>query len=179
MTYPVFASGDVLNAADMNGVGLWLVKSQTIGTGVSSVTVTDAFSSQYTNYKILVAGGSSTTDNSISMRLGSTTANYYYAMVYGNYTGGSAVANVNNGAGWTFAGTNSANGNNVNLDIIRPFESARTAISGLYVGPWTGGVNGAFGGFLNDASSYTAFTLTAGGGGTMTGGVIYVYGYRN
>ena len=44
MSFPVFASGDVLNASDMNGVGLWLVKTQTIGTGVSSVVVTGAFS---------------------------------------------------------------------------------------------------------------------------------------
>jgi hypothetical protein len=31
-------------------------------------------------------------------------------------------------------------------------------------------------GFLNDANSYTAFTLTT-GSGTITGGTIYVYGY--
>jgi len=40
MTFPVFASGDVLNASDMNGVGLWLVKTQAVGSGVASVTVT-------------------------------------------------------------------------------------------------------------------------------------------
>ena len=54
MTYPVFATGDVLNASDMNAVGLWLVKTQTIGSGVGSVAVTGAFSADYDNYKIIV-----------------------------------------------------------------------------------------------------------------------------
>jgi hypothetical protein len=33
-------------------------------------------------------------------------------------------------------------------------------------------------GFLNDTTSYTAFTLTA-NSGTLTGGEIRVYGYQN
>jgi len=49
MTYPSFTSGDILTAADMNAVGLWLVKTQTVGTAVSSVQVTGAFSSTYDN----------------------------------------------------------------------------------------------------------------------------------
>ncbi len=49
MTYPSFSAGDILTAADMNAVGLWLVKTQTVGTAVASVTVTDAFSSTYDN----------------------------------------------------------------------------------------------------------------------------------
>jgi hypothetical protein len=50
MTYP-WAAGEVLTAADLNNyAGLVLVKSQTIGSGVSSVTVTNAFSSTFENY---------------------------------------------------------------------------------------------------------------------------------
>jgi hypothetical protein len=36
---------------------LTLIKTQTIGTAVSSVTVTGAFSTTYDNYKIIVSGG--------------------------------------------------------------------------------------------------------------------------
>ena len=57
MTYPSFSAGEVFRAQDANAVGLWLVKSQTIGTGVSSVTVTDAFSADYDSYKIVISGG--------------------------------------------------------------------------------------------------------------------------
>ena len=66
MSYPVFASGDVLNASDMNGVGLWLVKTQVIGTAVSSVTVTSAFTTDYDQYMITVTGGTFNTKNSFS-----------------------------------------------------------------------------------------------------------------
>jgi hypothetical protein len=49
MTFPVFASGDVLNASDMNAVGTWLVDSHTFTT-VSSVTRSNVYTSNYTNY---------------------------------------------------------------------------------------------------------------------------------
>ena len=68
MTYPVFASGDVLNASDMNAVGMWLVKTQTIGTAVSSVQVTNAFSTNYRNYLILLDGGVGSTSSDIALR---------------------------------------------------------------------------------------------------------------
>jgi hypothetical protein len=179
MTFPVFASGDVLNASDMNGVGLWLVKSQTIGSPVTSVTVTGAFSADYENYRIVVSGGSASADGGLTLTLGSTAAGYYYSMIYSNYTGGSAVAAVNNGAAWTNAGTFTTNANTVVMDILRPFESDQTAICGTYIGVNTGGVNGQYGGYLNNTTSYTAFTLATTGGATMSGGTIRVYGYRN
>jgi hypothetical protein len=44
MTYP-WSSGEVLTAADLNAyAGLILVKTQTIGTAVSSVTLSNVFS---------------------------------------------------------------------------------------------------------------------------------------
>ena len=53
-TPPVFSAGAVLTAAQMNAVGLWEIKTQTIGTGVASFEVTGAFSSDYDNYKIVI-----------------------------------------------------------------------------------------------------------------------------
>ncbi len=85
MSYPVFATGDVLNASDMNAVGLWLVKSQTIGTGVSSVTVTGAFSANYDRYKITVSGGVASTPLDIRLTLGSTATGYYGFLFYRAY----------------------------------------------------------------------------------------------
>ena len=65
MALPVtFVAGDVLEAAQLNSNftylegagGFTLIKSETIGTTVASVTVTDAFSSTYISYKIIVDG---------------------------------------------------------------------------------------------------------------------------
>ena len=178
-TPPTFTAYTPLTAAQLNQAGLWLVKTQTIGTGVASVTVTGTFSADYENYRIIVSGGSASADGGLTMTLGSTAAGYYYSMIYSNYTGGSAVAAVNNGAAWTNVGTFTTNANTVVMDILRPFESDQTAICGTYIGVNTGGVNGQYGGFLNNTTSYTAFTLATTGGATMTGGTIRVYGYRN
>ena len=55
MTYPTFASGDVLTASDMNAVGLWLI-NETIVTGgtATSISFNNVFSSSYANYHILL-----------------------------------------------------------------------------------------------------------------------------
>ena len=66
-TPPTFSSGAVLTAAQMNSVGMWLVKTQTVGTAVSSVTVTGAFSADYDNYLILMSGGTGSDSASISI----------------------------------------------------------------------------------------------------------------
>ena len=61
---PTYTAGEILTSADMNDVstlgnyqGLFHIKTQTIGTAVSSVTVTGAFSSDFDNYLITVTGG--------------------------------------------------------------------------------------------------------------------------
>lgn len=180
MTYPVFASGDVLNASDMNAVGLWLIKTQSIGTAVSSVTVTGAFSSDYENYKIIINSGvSSATDADIRMTLGSTATGYYAA---GFYTGGSWGAVVTaqrqtNAAYWAnVAGSTSTLSGDIELrspnlaKVTEMFSRTNSASTSGYTNYWAG--------YLNDTTQYTAFTLTL-GSGTITGGTIRVYGYRN
>ena len=54
MTYP-WSSGEVLTAADLNAyAGLVLLSTTTITPGVTSVTVSSAFSSTFDNYRIIV-----------------------------------------------------------------------------------------------------------------------------
>ena len=67
--------------------GLQLIKKQTIGSGVSSVIVTSAFSATYTNYLITVNDTAiSTTNDSIAvqMRTGTTTntSHYNYRLIF-------------------------------------------------------------------------------------------------
>ena len=177
MTYPVFASGDVLNASDMNGVGLWLVKSQAVGTGVSSVTVTGAFSADYDNYRITYTGGVGSGASALSMKLGATAAGYYSQLVYATYAATTVNANVpdNNGAQWSYVGAMSTSMARVSCELFNPFLSARTQFNGSYVDT---ALSGQMAGYLDNTTSYTAFTITP-GSGTLTGGTIRVYGYRN
>jgi len=110
MSYPSFNVGEVLTAADMNAVGLWLVKTQTIGTSVSSVQVTSAFSANYDNYLIILAGGSGT-QAGLRMTLGATTTGYYSHTVYNVYTTNTVLGfGPGNSNNWGNAGYSTSNG---------------------------------------------------------------------
>jgi hypothetical protein len=175
MSFPSFASGEVLTAADMNAVGLWLVKSQAVGTGVSSVTVTGAFSADYDNYKVIYADGAGSTIAVINMRLGSTAAGYFNAGMIVPYTGATSASQNNNAAQWSPVGVFASDYANLNFEILSPFLSKKTFIAWDYL--YATGEYIRAGGYLNDTSSYTSFTIIT-GGGTLTGGTIRVYGYR-
>ena len=156
--------------------GLRLIKKQTIGSAVSSVTVTNAFSATYDNYKIIVTGGTATNDDLLQFRLGSTTTGYYaarYGFGWGfpQYTQG-----LSNQAIYPFIGEICANGLNGNVEVWQPFNAKQTIFQGLSSKPVTTGGFLLHSGFLNNTTSYTDFTVSA-GSGTITGGAIYVYGY--
>jgi hypothetical protein len=157
--------------------GLRLVKKQTIGTGVSSVTVTGAFSATYDNYKIIVSGGVGSAATGLGLKLGATTTGYYMGLLAVTYSNaGNDFASVNNGASFSFAGRASTDSLWANLELNAPFLSKNTFISAPVQNAATGGSAGATAGYLNNTTSYTDFTFTP-ATGTLTGGTIYVYGY--
>ena len=155
--------------------GLVFVKSQTVGTGVSSVSVSDAFSATYDNYKIVYTGGTGSTTTSIRMALGSANTEYYMMLTFVAWTSSAyTFLGVNNGAHWTTVGSMDANQTAVNLDVLNPFASKYTMFSGMYV---RSDLGGPIFGVQKSTSSFTAFTLTP-DSGTLTGGLVTVYGYR-
>ena len=157
--------------------GLVLVAAQTIGTTVASVTVTGAFSSTYDAYKIVVSGGtSSVADEFLGMTLGATATGYYNAYSGIVYSTGSATLVVNNNAAsWTRVGALNSGGIQANFDLVAPNLAKWTTISGTHV---FAGSARSFGGYVDNSTQYTAFTLTP-ASGTLTGGTIRVYGYAN
>ena len=174
-TPPTFSSGAVLTAAQMNKVGLWLVKTQTIGSAVSSVTVSDAFSADYDNYLITVSGGVGSTGSFFKMTLGASTTGYYQArqgLVYA--TGGRSDGAENNATSWPAIGSISTNGLSIYLSINNPFLAKYTQQSSNYVSASSAAVQN---GEHQVATSYSSFTIAA-LSGTVTGGTIAVYGYK-
>ena len=177
-TPPDFTAGQILTAAQMNQVGLWLIKTQTIGSAVSTVTVSDVFSADYDSYKVIVSGGTSSTFQAMALRLGATTTGYYAAYTGVGYTTAAAVlAANNNAANFTQVGIAGTNGLQLNVDIVGPNLAKNTFIDGGTGFNSAGSSGYVYAGFLNDTTQYTAFTLIV--GGTITGGTITVYGYRN
>ena len=177
-TPPTFSSGAVLTAAQMNGVGLWLVKTQTVGSAVSSVTVTGAFSADYDNYLILLSGGTASTAASIGIEIGGSTTGYYGFMSYGDATTNTILgAGRNNTALLNWVGGCLSAGQNahVRVEVLAPFKAAYTKFAnGVYQ---NAGAYGTMQGEHRVATSYTSFKLVP-DAGTMTGGTIAVYGYK-
>jgi hypothetical protein len=175
-TPPDFTSGAVLTAAQMNAVGLWLVKTATIGSSVASISVSSAFSSDFDNYKIVISGGVASTDLGIQLQMGSTATGYYATYIYSAYSGTTVAGfNTNNGASWAVGASSSA-GHQVSIDLLNPFLAKRTSFGGFNQNTTTNA--GPVTGYLANSTSYTGFTVTL-TSGTLTGGTIKVYGYRN
>jgi hypothetical protein len=177
MTYPTFNSGDALTAAEMNAVGLWLVKSQTIGTSVSSVGVTAAFSADYDNYIVTISGGAnSIAGNALDLKLGSTVTGYYFSMIYTSWNNVVTAAGQANVGRIDYVGHAGTQGLNAFIEINSPYLAKNTTVRASIQNSTNYG--GTTNGFLNNTTSYTNFTI-ANTGGTMTGGTIRVYGMRN
>ena len=183
---PTYSAGQILTSDDMNDVstlgnyqGLFWIKSQTVGSAVTSVTVSSAFSSDFDSYRIIYSGGSASTGADLRMTLGASAASYYSSVTYSSYAGSNGNFGYNNLAYWQ-AGQAQTSGNSVALDVHRPFLAERTFMQGSIVSMNTSvfGYQGHLGGFHNVATSYSAFTLTT-STGNITGGTIRVYGYRN
>jgi hypothetical protein len=158
--------------------GLTLVKQQTIGSSVTTVTVSDAFTSSYDNYRILISGGSGANTGSITMQLGATSTGYYLAGFYQSF---SATPTLNaygftNGSSFN-VGYMSANGIGSMIDMNNPNDADETIFSVKQITLATGGTLAFYQGYLNNTTSYTAFTLTF--EYAQTGGEIRVYGYQN
>jgi hypothetical protein len=148
----------------------------TIGSGVSFVSITGAFSAAYDNYKIVISGGSASTPNNLILSLNGATSGYYESLIYATYAGGSpTTAASNNGVNWPFVGDANANGLTLNLELLDPFLAKTTRLNGAYI---TLNNSGYFGGYQGTANSYSGFSVTA-TSGTMTGGTIRIYGYNN
>lgn len=179
-TPPVFSVGQYNTAAYMNSIGLWLVKTQTVGTAVTSVTVTGAFSADYNYYLITYQGGTLSALADLGFYFGATPpANgYSESQLFSRYdTGASGVSTVNNGAQWQFIGGGDTQGTFLQMHVYNPFNS------GLRKYMTFQGLTGVFSvhgtGIFDNTSSYTSFTIDPFGATTMTGGTIRVYGYRN
>lgn len=165
--------------APASASALTLISATTIGSAVSSVTVSSAFSSTYDNYLILLNGGSaSVAADYIYLTLGATAAGY-------NQGGSSSVYSASNLGPERRANTTSWYGGYMNtagingqITLMGPNQTENTFINAVFASGRTADAGYQIPGFLNDTTAYTAFTLTT-GSGTITGGTIRVYGYAN
>lgn len=185
MPLTTYTAGEVLTAASLNNNftvaaaagGLNLISATTIGSAVSSVTISSAFSATYDNYKIVVSGGAGTLANgNMGFSLGASATGYYSSVAGLVFATGVPITYaISNSSSFTRAGSATTNGINVVLEVNSPFLAKYTYISGSVSYTDEGG---SLNGVHEVATSYTAFTITP-SSGTLTGGTVRVYGYSN
>ena len=161
--------------------GLTLISATTIGVAATSVTVSNAFSATYDNYLITVSGGvGSNAQARLDLQLGSITTGYYYKEIFGSWANNtvSGVGTANDSLfGGVFRGSTDVLCGQVM--VFAPFLTKKKSIVYHNIETRTAGFYETGGGFLDNATSVTAFTLTPAASTTVTGGTIRVYGLAN
>jgi hypothetical protein len=172
------ALGDAIDATVFGlGTGLTLIKTQTIGTAVSTVTVTNAFSATYDVYQIIIRGANgSNDDNNVYLKFNNSTGSTYnYGGQVVNNAGVSGIVNTaNSSVGMYCILTGSQTNISSRIEVFNPFAANNTAITAQFSGQNYGG---NITGQDKNAVSQTGFIISA-PSSTLTGGTIYVYGYK-
>ena len=149
----------------------------TIGTSNTSVTVSNAFSATYDNYKIVVSGGISSAQVALKLEIGGSAGSYYGTYIYANYATATPLsATINAQTSMLYAGGADINTLNMNLELQNPFLAKTTNIQALMVA-W-GNNRGTAVCDHEVASSFTSFRIFP-DSGNISSGTIRVYGYRN
>jgi len=147
----------------------------TIGSAVTSVTVTGAFSTTYDAYKIVISGGAGSTESQLRLQIGSVTSGYFSGASFVYFSGAGIVSvRENNGSIFGNIGNTKPNGIFANIEVNSPFLTKQTLV-GYYASETEGSLVGA--GHITDTASHTSFIIDT-PSGTMTGGTISIYGYR-
>ena len=131
----------------------------------STVTFSNVFSATYDNYLISLSNVTSTGNAFTTMRLGTTATGYYNSFLGNAYTNSAQFDSV------CYMGTSGGAGT---VNIGNPFLAKFTVMSAFIPNLPTASNSSYTGGFLNNTTSYTDFSLS---GGSFTAGTVNIYGY--
>lgn len=174
------ALGDAIDATvfGLPSGGLTLVT--TVALSSTSTTVTNCFTSTYTNYLIVVNGDNTAatpTDLDLQMRAsGVTTTTGYIRSAIRNTNTAGPTRDYSTGSSFIvgFVG-NETSGTFVN--IFDPQQSKRTSLTAMSSGWGSGGSkHGSLWGLLNNTTQYDSLVITS--ATTLTGN-LFVYGYQD
>lgn len=177
-------TGHTLNVTDAGGLqiggsavvsaGLVPISTTTVGTAVSSVTISGCFSADYDDYLVRWSGGVGSANTDMQLRVGGVTAaNYAWAYHAVSYGGTETISSNSAESKVRFMGRVNTTFAYVEATIRGPFLTQETF---FWAPVATNGVSGRSGGYLNDTTSHTSVEVRP-NSGTMTGGTITVYGY--
>ena len=170
------AAGLQIGGSAVVSAGLVHISRTTIGSAVSSVTLSNIFSADYDNYRILISGGSGSSNQFIQFSFpGAATAAYNYQIVYGAWNNTASASGASGAVAYfPYMGTCTPTSLQGCVDIQSPYLTEQTFLGSFYARP--GHIGTVTANVLNDTSSYTGLTV-APASGTFSDGNIDVYGY--
>jgi hypothetical protein len=181
MAIKTFTDNTTLPASDINtflaNSGLVYIKQQSLTGTASTLIVTNAFSADYDNYRI-VFNGTGSQGFSINAGLGLSVTQYYGILIYGD-SGTNTVLGAGQSNQSIFRYVGGCSGASepavAIFDVLNPFKTTYSRFAnGIYQ---DSAYYGTMQGEHRVASSFTDLSLQA-GSGNFTAGTAFVYGYR-
>ena len=155
------------------------ISRTTVGSAVSSVTVSGAFSSTYDNYRIIVRGVVLSLNENVGIQLSALTSGYKFGGLTATYAPALSANGTASGNKMRFGAVADSAGNigGIVADVYGPNLAIPTSSTSLahYGHPSVGGLT-VYGAVETSSTQHTNFTFLP-DSGTMTGGTIDVYGY--
>jgi hypothetical protein len=179
MPVPDFSPGEVLTAGAMDSIAMWKVASVSVTSG-NVISLSNCFTSDYTNYRIVISNLKSTGNVSLTMQLQASgspsSAGYQYGHAFILFgTPAWNLVSLTSASTWVAPGnTNTNPPSNGSIDIYQPQVNERTGMIAHYqsfdAAIFSSGAH-------NDGTNiYDGFRFTS--SGTFTSGTVTVYGYR-
>lgn len=180
-TPPDFTAGAVLQAAQLNQIGLWVVKPKTTFTTSNSITADSVFSADYDNYLVMVTCTATTNTPNMNLQLraaGSTASGANYSRTYLGVGTSAFVARTTNETAWIFGTFDDTLVTTTAINLWNPFAATTTVYHSMnYFGATaTTPEFQIFAGNHTLTTSYDGIIMTP-TAGTVTG-FYTIYGYN-
>jgi hypothetical protein len=152
-------------------------------TGVTSISLNNVFSADYTNYKVIISKGlvASSINAELSMRLRNSgtnrTSSYYMNGVLQLGSAAPAASQISNTDRYVIGNLANSNYNSASLEFHSPSDaSSRTSFNNIFYGLSGSVLYLSNAGIHDVAQAHDGFTITV-GAGNITGAVA-IYGYK-
>jgi hypothetical protein len=179
---PDFVALSTLTAAQMNLVGGWVVKRDTIASGASGATISAAFNADFTHYRVVIHNMSVASGNPnllFQLRVGgtTTTTNYNWGGSLNNTVGTTSIQAATTSS-WQVGAVSTTAGSVCDVHIYRPFDAAITNFYSL--ASVSGLAAYQIGGWQTAATSFDQLVISLSTGTTFNANAtVIVYGLRD
>jgi hypothetical protein len=195
-TPPTFTAGSVLTAAQMNAVGLWKITPTSVsGTGASisngdvvvasggsNFTVNGAFTSDFSNYKIIIRDYKCTSASAVYCALGTSNTGTSHKFA-GVYVGTGLTVSALASSGTTrfelpCVGRGTTTSTGCEFTLIGPNIAQETTFTSIGIDSDNGALYRSYSGIHTADTAYSSLYFSTDTTQTFTSIVVSIYGFR-